>query len=128
MKPYWKGEKYIAVHSGIPVENYQTNIEDIPIDQLLFNRYNFIKVDRLFLDKYKVVFGHTGFYSPYVDNYKIGIDTAACFLETQPLTAYCTESNLLIDSSGKRKKIDEISGNYCPNIVRVKPWRNNAIS
>jgi hypothetical protein len=40
-----------------------------------------------------VIFGHTGFYYPYSNEYKIGVDTAACFLETQPLTAFCIENN-----------------------------------
>lgn len=128
LQKYWKNEDYIVVHSGIPVENFEVDIDEIPINRLLFNRYNFIKASKLYQKKYKIVFGHTGFYSPYVDNFKIGIDTAACFLENQPLTAYCPELNMFVDSHGNKKKIDLISRNCCPNIVRVRPWRNDELS
>ena len=125
MKPFWKNDKYVAVHSGIPIDYYLTPIESVPLDQLLFNRYKFINTNQLFLNHYIIIFGHTGFYSPYVDKCKIGIDTAACFLEDQPLTAFCPELNTFIDSNEKRLKINMYSSNYCPNIVRVKPWRDD---
>jgi len=123
LKPYWKNDHFVAVHSGIKPSDYAIPIDDILVSELLFNRYDFLKQEKLYLEKYKVIFGHTGFYSPYVDPYKIGIDTAACFLEDQPLTAFCIDLNKFIDSSDRYYGLEEISLDICPNISRTKPWR-----
>ena len=121
--PYWMDEKYIAVHSGILPERYNNNISSIQIENLLFNRYDFLSIEKLYLNKFRVIFGHTGFYYPYCNEYKIGIDTAACFLETQPLTAFCIENNSFYNSDNLIYSEHSFNINTCPNIIRVKPWR-----
>lgn len=123
LKPYWIYGDYVAVHSGIPPEYYQTPIEKIPIEQLLFNRYDFIKERNMYLNRYKIIFGHTGFYYPYIDHVKTGIDTAACYIENQPLTAFCPEKNFFIDSNSNSYTIDNLNFSICPNIVRLKSRR-----
>lgn len=125
LKPYWKDDHFVAVHSGISPDYYSTSIEKIPVLELLFNRYDFLKQEQCYFGKYKIIFGHTGFYFPYVDAYKIGIDTAACFLEDQPLTAFCLELNEFVDSFGRHSELRSVSSVFCPNILRVKPWRYN---
>jgi serine/threonine protein phosphatase 1 len=123
LKPYWIDSSFIAVHSGINPNNYSTTPENIELKELLFNRYEFIKKDELYLGKYRVIFGHTGFYSPFYDGVKIGIDTAACFMEEQPLTSFCIDNGVFINSNGQLVEIEHIENKNCPNILRVKPWR-----
>lgn len=122
---YVKTEKYVIVHSGIPKQYYSMEIEGIPTKSLLFNRYEFIKQEKLYLNKFKVIFGHTGFYYPYIDPFKIGVDTAACFLNEQPLTAFCIEEGFFINSDNEIKLINTFKNTFCPNIPRNKPWREN---
>ncbi len=126
LQKYWITESYIVVHSGISPVDYDVPIRDIPTERLLFNRYDFIAQTKLYLDHYKVMFGHTGFYSPYIDEYKIGIDTAACFLRDQPLTAFCVENSQFIDSNNLSYRLNDENFGYCPSIVRCKPWREFA--
>lgn len=121
--PFWINEKYVITHSGFEPAFMDKNLKKIPIKKLLFNRYEFIKQERYFKNK-KMIFGHTGFYVPYVDSFKIGIDTAACFLKNQPLTAFCLEEEFFINSKGEVSHLKYIKSDRCPNIVRVKPWRN----
>lgn len=125
---YWSNKQYLVVHSGVDPLYFRTNIEFIPLENLLFNRYNFITYPELYQDMYKIVFGHTGFYYPYTDDYKIGVDTAACFLKDQPLTAFCLEEECFLDSAGKRYGLIELKNkDVCPNIPRVKPWREKNV-
>lgn len=122
LKNYHLTGKYVITHSGIPPELYKTPIENIPAEKLLFNRYDFIKTYKKYFDKI-VIFGHTGFYSPYYDGYKIGIDTAACYLDTQPLTAFCTDKDFFIDSYNQITQLSTINQDVCPAIPRIKAWR-----
>lgn len=122
LKNYHVTDGYVITHSGIPPAFYSTNLEEIPADKFLFNRYDFIRFEKLYFGK-KIIFGHTGFYSPFYDGYKIGIDTAACYLETQALTAFCTTEDFFINSTGHTIKLSDINQSCCPAIPRVKAWR-----
>jgi serine/threonine protein phosphatase 1 len=122
LKAYHITEKFAITHSGIPPELYQVNLENISPERLLFNRYDFISTYQYYGDK-RVIFGHTGFYSPYYDGFKIGIDTAACYLETQPLTAFCIEDEFFIDSGKNIIKLSNIDQSCCPAIPRIRAWR-----
>jgi serine/threonine protein phosphatase 1 len=123
LKPYWKDDSFVAVHSGISPENFSIDIEDIPLQQLLFNRYDFIKHEELYKGHYRLIFGHTGFFTPFVSSTKIGIDTAACFLPSQPLSAFCIEKLGTINSESTFIALKEFEDNSCPNIIRTNPWR-----
>ena len=125
LKPYWKDDSFVAVHSGISPENYHLDIENIPLQQLLFNRYDFLQHEGLYMGRYRVIFGHTGFFTPFVSSTKLGIDTAACFLPGQPLSAFCIEKLVMINSDANLKKLDDFKVNCCPSIIRTKPWRND---
>lgn len=120
---YWIGNSFIAVHSGIMPEDYDVQPDKIEPKRLLFNRYDFIKTERLYLNKFKVIFGHTGFYEPYIDPYRIGIDTAACFIKSQPLTAICLDTMTFFNSNRMKYGVDLDQTLTCPCIPRVKPWR-----
>jgi len=123
--PYHFFNNYFISHSGFNPLNTSRIITEIPIEDFLFNRYDFIKTNQFFKEKYKVIFGHTGFYTPYVDKYKIGIDTGACFLEEQPLTAFCLEKEFFLNSKGNFTDLLNIPKNICPSIIRSNPWREN---
>jgi serine/threonine protein phosphatase 1 len=72
--PYYEAEHFILVHGGlrpgIPLEKQREN-------DLYWIRFDFIGSNYDFGKK--VIFGHTPFKRPYVDRYKIGIDTGAVF-------------------------------------------------
>lgn len=119
MKLYAEVGEFIVTHSGIAPEQYDQELKQIPEIAFLFNRYNFISSQRYYNEK-RIIFGHTGFYYPYIDNYKIGIDTAACFFKDQPLTAFNTEDEYFIDSLGYKYPLR--LKNNCPNIVRCTPY------
>ncbi len=123
LKSYWKNSEFIVVHSGIAPEDYDKCLDELQQTDFLFNRYEFIKKQGLFQCKYKVIFGHTGFYQPYVDPYKIGIDTAACFLESQPLSAICLDNMHFYNSNHETYTVDSKKFDFCPMIPRTKPWR-----
>ncbi len=116
-------KNYSLVHSGIQPLYYETKLNDIAVKELLFNRYDFISTQSHYLGQQIVVFGHTGFYTPYYDGYKIGIDTAACFLEKQPLTAFNADEEYFINSDNTIISLQAIDKLSCPNILRNKPWR-----
>lgn len=118
--------KYIVTHSGVPPECYSADaLKEAGTIKFLFNRYDFINEKSLVSDQYKVIFGHTSFFNPYSDNYKIGVDTGACYLEDQPLTAFCVEEELFLNSNRESYLLKNIGDTCCPNIIRNKPWRLN---
>ncbi len=123
LRSYWKDDLFVAVHSGISPENYSIDIENIPLQQLLFNRYEFIKHAELYMGHSRLIFGHTGFFTPFVSSTKLGIDTAACFLPGQPLSAFCIEKSGMINSESNFKGLEDFNDNCCPNIIRTNPWR-----
>ncbi len=120
--PFWTNEDYFVCHSGVRPSDLDKKAEDIEKVNFLFNRYDFIQSKTLYNNK-QVIFGHTGFYAPIYDGYKIGLDTGACFLEKQPLTSFCLEEKFFVDSLGIRYDLSTINTNTCPLIIRVRPWR-----
>ena len=119
MTDYYIVDSYFISHSGIDPQKYFINeLNEIPTVSFLFNRYSFIKEESYFQKKYKVIFGHTAFYKPYYDLYKFGIDTAACYLPSPPLTAFCIENSMFIISHGQQYNLDSLPINACANIVR----------
>lgn len=121
--PFFRYKNYLITHSGVPSEYYSGDAADIPVKEFLFNRYEFINHKALFGNQDKVIFGHTAFFSPFYDGYKIGIDTGACFLKEQPLTAFNMDEEYFINSDDRRFSLDETTVSICPNIIRSKPWR-----
>lgn len=119
---FWMNEEFLITHSGLPVHGFEKNLDQIPYVDFLFNRYQFIGLEQ----KYKgrtIIFGHTGFEQPYFDGFKIGIDTAACYDELQPLTAFCLEEKIFYNSMFQKISINELSLDFCPKIVRLVPKR-----
>jgi serine/threonine protein phosphatase 1 len=117
-------DSYFITHSGIDPQLYFIeNFNEIPTVSYLFNRYSFIQQECFFQKKYQIIFGHTAFFEPYTDSYKIGIDTAACYLPHQPLSAFCIEKKEFFNSHGKQYLLGSLPKNSCANIVRNKPYQ-----
>lgn len=86
LKPYYLTEKYLFVHAGIRPD--KTLKEQDPFD-LVIIRDNFINYQHKL--KQKVIFGHTPFKTPYIEDDKIGIDTGCGKYLGSPLTALICE-------------------------------------
>ena len=72
--PYWEDEAYIYVHAGLQPGVHLT--QQSP-DWLFWSRDEFI--DSNYDYGKKVIYGHTPFDKPKLDNNKIGIDTGAVY-------------------------------------------------
>lgn len=68
--------------------------------------------------QYITIFGHTAFHAPYVDPYKIGIDTGAAYYKAAPLTAFELTENFFINHYGEKKSLASIAFDRCPTIIR----------
>lgn len=93
LKYYYLTENYLFVHAGIR--------PDLPLEQqdyfdMIMIRDNFINHGHQL--KQKVVFGHTPFKIPLIENDKIGIDTGCGKYPNAPLTAYICNENKFISA------------------------------
>jgi hypothetical protein len=96
---------YFICHSGIPAAKYAHGFHELALKDFLFNRYDFLAHRELY---------------PFYDGYKLGIDTGACYLDAQPLTAFCLETEVFYNSNKEQFSSKEFSLNICPNIIREK--------
>ncbi len=90
---YYLTDEYLFVHAGVR--------PDIPLDKqdrtdLLWIRDDFI--DHKHHLKQKVIFGHTPFYTPYVDDDKIGINTGCGIEPDGYLTALICGDEVFVTS------------------------------
>ena len=93
LKPYYLTEKYLFVHAGI---NPNKTLEEQDEDDLLWIRDNFIyKKHKL---KQKIIFGHTPFTKPYLDDDKIGINTCCGNGPDDYITALICDEEYFITS------------------------------
>lgn len=119
---FYEIDDFIISHAGINPKYKDEKLQDIPKEEFLFNRYNFITYE----DKIKnriIIFGHTGFNYPYYDGYKIGIDTAAVYSEVNPLTAFCLEKRLFINSLNEIQYLADFKLDRTSWINRKEPYR-----
>lgn len=82
LKFYYLTEKYLFVHAGIN-PRYPLNEQDET--DMVYIRYNFINSKHNLPQK--IIFGHTDFDKPYVDEGKIGIDLGCGKYRNAPLCA-----------------------------------------
>lgn len=116
LKTFYETENFFICHSGLS----KKDLEEGKVENLNFNlnRYDFITSKSFFKKRKKIIFGHTAFFSPYIDEYKIGIDTGACYLKEQPITSLCLETKLFYNSNEEIYGIDKIRKDICPIIIR----------
>jgi len=127
LKTYHETEKYFISHAGIDSKYINNDLNNIPKEMfILNNRYDFIKSRMKIKDK-KFIFGHTAFSHPYVDDFKIGIDTSAVYSKENPLTSFCLEKDFFLNNLNEKKYLIHCKKNICPIIIRKKPYRMEKI-
>ena len=93
LKLYYPTNDYLFVHAGIRPDKL---LESQEKEDFLWIRDNFIyKKHKL---KKKVIFGHTAFDKPYIEDDKIGIDTGCGKYSDSPLTALICNDETFIYS------------------------------
>ena len=110
-----ENSNYFCVHAGVDPKFESYGRDDHPLERYLFVRKDFIYSKKRFFDK-KIIFGHTACKFPYVDPYKVGIDTGATYSDYGILTAYDIDSGIFIQHNGFiAKKEDVIRKNVDTN-------------
>lgn len=94
-----EGTNYLCVHAGVDPDLEIGGLNNHPLERYLFVRKKFIYSNTNFFNK-KVIFGHTACRFPYIDSYKIGIDTGATYKNYGILTAYDIDSDTFIQHNG----------------------------
>lgn len=104
---------FLCVHAGINPDNRDLVLDAHSQEETVFIRDKFIKSKFLYRER-KIIFGHTSRKIPYVDNYKIGIDTGAVYKEPGfgLLTAYNVTKNEFVNHTGQIVKVLCRSENY----------------
>lgn len=112
-------DNYFICHEGMmPFE--MADFKNIPLEGW-FNKNRYQILSTNFEHKKMLIFGHTAFYYPYYFENKLDIDTGACYLSEQPLTAFCIEEKMFYNSLHKKLTLDQHTTNYLPVIIRTKP-------
>lgn len=94
LKPYYLTEEFLFVHAGIRPDKILEEQEEI---DFYIIRNNFINYKHKL--KQKVIFGHTPFEKPFVEDDKIGIDTGCGKYSDGYLTAYiCNENKFVLSN------------------------------
>lgn len=91
LKLYHLTDKYLFVHGGVRPDK---PLEEQDKTDLLWIRDNFIYKKHCL--KQKVIFGHTPFYTPYVEDDKIGINTGCGIEKDGYLTALICDDETFI--------------------------------
>ncbi len=114
-RPYYELEEYVCVHAGINPLHENKNLCEHNVEDMVFIRQEFINSRFLLMGK-RVIFGHTAFVKPYVDSYKIGIDTGAVYRHEALLTAINLDEICFITHKGGCFSAKEYS---CPEIFPI---------
>lgn len=102
---YEVNENLICVHAGINPKNKDLLLNFQNKEDLVFIRNEFIYSKFLYQGK-KIIFGHTAFKKPYIDKYKIGIDTGAAYREMGILTAFNIEEKIFVDHNRRSQNLN----------------------
>ena len=93
LKLYHLTDKYLFVHGGVRPDK---QLEEQEKQDLLWIRDNFINYKHILPQK--VIFGHTPFFEPYVEDDKIGINTGCGIEEEGYLTAFICDDETFVTS------------------------------
>lgn len=99
-------KEFLCVHAGINPDDKDLPLEKHNTEELVFIRDKFIHSEFLFQGR-KIIFGHTAFIKPYIDKYKIGIDSGAVY-KTQGfgrLIAFNINNKEFVTNSGETEKV-----------------------
>jgi serine/threonine protein phosphatase 1 len=125
LKLFYETSEYIVSHAGISIDMIKEDLNSIPAESFLFNRYDFIQYKHKIQGKLSI-FGHTGFNFPYYDGVKIGLDTSAVYSKSNPLTAFCIETSEFFDSNESQYELSDLDISICPCIIRKQPYRQES--
>ncbi|MCF7917294.1 MAG: serine/threonine protein phosphatase, partial [Candidatus Omnitrophica bacterium] len=102
-------EDFLGVHAGVEPENKKICLDKHNQEKMVFIRKEFINSKFLFKGR-KIIFGHTAWEKPFVDKYKIGIDTGAVYENEGlgDLTAFDVINKRFINHKGEIKKCRNI--------------------
>jgi len=93
LENYYLTDEFLFVHAGIsPYKPLEEQTEE----EFLWIRYEFIEYPTNIPQK--VIFGHTPFEEPYIEDDKIGINTGCGIYDGEPLTAYICNENKFVQS------------------------------
>ena len=101
-------DNFLCVHGGIKPQNKDMPLEIHNKEELLFLRDDFI-YSKFFYNGRKIIFGHTAFKEPYIDEYKIGIDTGAVYEDRGygNLIAFNVTKKEFVNHKGEIKKYEK---------------------
>ncbi len=102
---YEVNDNFLCIHAGINPKNKDVSLEFHNKEELVFIRDKFLQSKFLYRGR-KIIFGHTAFKEPYIDEYKIGIDTGAVYKEMGILTAFNVDKAIFIYHDGRRQDLD----------------------
>jgi serine/threonine protein phosphatase 1 len=88
LKPYHITDKYLFIHAGIRIG---IPLEEQDLTDMVYIRSEFYN-HKHNLDK-KIIFGHTEFDTPQIQDDKICIDTGCGKFKNSPLTAFISDNN-----------------------------------
>jgi len=99
-------ENYLCVHAGINPKNKGLPLDLHDKEQLVFIRDEFIDSQFLYKGR-RIIFAHTTNSEPYVDDYKIGIDTGASCKDAGygNLTAFNIDRKEFVNQRGEIKTL-----------------------
>ncbi len=102
---------FVCVHAGL-LEDFDLEKGLYNLEKLVFLRKEFTESSFLYKNR-KIIFGHTASSKPYIDDYKIGLDTGAVYtLEGKEgcLSAFEIDTQFFIDHSGKIVNLKNMEG------------------
>jgi hypothetical protein len=76
---------------------------------MVFIRSEFIDSKFLYKGNKRVIFGHTAFEDPYIDEYKIGMDLGAVYSSKARLAALNIDKMFFVDHFGAKLTADKRS-------------------
>ncbi len=124
LQAYYITDSYFVSHAGVSPCFATKPLEDIPLKEFLFNRYDFFNYPHKIHGRI-AIFGHTGFNYPYYDGVKIGIDTSAVYERENRLTSYCLEEEFFLDDHNHQVSLRELKLDRTPWINRTIPYRES---
>ncbi|MFC1624235.1 metallophosphoesterase [Candidatus Omnitrophota bacterium] len=106
LKFYHEADDFLCIHAGMKPQNKDIPLEAHNKEELVFLRDEFI-YSKFFYNGKRIIFGHTAFKEPYVDNYKIGIDAGAVYEDMGygNLVAFNINKKEFVNHKGEIKKL-----------------------
>jgi serine/threonine protein phosphatase 1 len=120
LKSFIITNEFNITHSGVNMElDHKNDWNTFEKKEFLFQRHNFIDSHELINNRI-TIFGHTAFTYPYVDDFKIGIDTGAAYLKDTPLTAFNINKKVFINNLNEIVSLNDLQEKGQSEIIKLK--------